>query len=297
MLSSKKILITGIHGFTGRYISEALRNLGNKVFGLSYQSANEPDIYSCDLRNGEKVSELVNQINPDYVIHLAAISFVGEVDSNVFYDVNVVGTCNLMKALERVDVKKVIVASSANIYGNPEEGLPICESRSPKPVNHYAASKLAMEHMVGTWEDKLPIIITRPFNYTGPGQEDFFLVPKIVSHFARKEVVLEMGNLDVSRDFTSVEDMVSAYIHLLDIENTNETVNICSGKAISLEQIVRWLREISGHELEVRINPDFVRNNEIKVLVGDNSHLKSLTGWVPTQSLKEVLKLMYAKSL
>ncbi len=292
MEPDKIALVTGALGFTGRYICQALREKGLTVYGLGNHPSDDSAIFECDLRNREAIQRVVDQVRPDYVVHLAAISYVGADDLDGFYSVNVVGTCHLLQALESCQPEKVLVASSSNIYGQPADSEPIAENRVPAPVNHYAASKLAMEHMARTWFDKLPIIITRPFNYTGPGQDTRFLVPKIVNHFRERETRIELGNLDVSRDFSDVRELVDCYLALLDSNAASETVNICSGNTASLKEIVDILQEIAGYKIEVVQNPAFMRANEIKILVGSNSKLKQLTGFAPAGNMRAILRDM-----
>ncbi|MDF3055183.1 MAG: NAD-dependent epimerase/dehydratase [Gammaproteobacteria bacterium] len=289
------ILVTGARGFTGRHLCHALRNRGHRVIGLTQHAVDDADTVACDLMDSSALQSTLTRIKPDQVVHLAALAFIASNEAaEAYYRTNVVGTCNLLNALEKVQPNKVLIASSANIYGQPDDGKPITENTPPAPVNHYGASKLAMEHMVRTYAHTLPIIITRPFNYTGPGQDEHFLVPKIVSHFRHRASEIELGNLDVSRDFTSIHDLVEAYIMLLESEITGETFNVCSGTTISLKQILDWLMMLSGHSLTVNVNPIFVRKNEIKLLVGDHTHLSNLTGWAPKQTFIGLLKEMLA---
>jgi nucleoside-diphosphate-sugar epimerase len=188
--------------------------------------------------------------------------------------------------------KRVIVASSANVYGTPKAEV-LDESLCPAPVNHYAASKLAMEHMVRTWFEKLPILITRPFNYTGPGQAEHFLVPKIVKHFRERAPYIELGNLQVSRDYSDVEDVVSTYLALLKSDARSEVVNICSGRAIALLDIVEMMNDIAGYRIEVRVSPEFVRQNEVPRLIGSRARLESLVEIAPPRPFVETLRRMY----
>jgi len=236
----------------------------------------------------------VAQVKPDVVVHLAALAFVGHGDAEGFYRVNVFGTLNLLEALAALESPpaKVLIASSANVYGTPSVEV-IDESICPAPVNHYACSKLAMEHMARTWFDRLPIIITRPFNYTGPGQDERFLIPKIIGHFARREPVIELGNLDVSRDFSDVADVVAAYIALLESEAAALTVNVCSGQATSLREVIAMMSEIAGYEIEVRVNPAFVRANEIPRLRGDDTALCHWIGQRTRTQIKDTLQHMF----
>jgi nucleoside-diphosphate-sugar epimerase len=290
----KKVLITGADGFTGRYLSSLLNEKGFIVAGLGGENSKDPSVTPCDLFNKNEVNAVIEKICPDYVVHLAAVSFVGESDIESFYRVNLFGTLNLLESLSSQNPSpcKIIVASSANVYGVPKVET-IDESVYPAPVNHYANSKLAMEHMVRTWFDRLPIIITRPFNYTGPGQSERFLIPKIVGHFKRKEKRISLGNTDVSRDFSDVKDVVECYVRLLTSNVRSVTVNISSGNAVSLYEVILFMNKIAGYDISVQINQDFVRSNEIKSLKGNNKLLKNLINFVPDTPFEDILRRMY----
>ncbi|MFA0349126.1 GDP-mannose 4,6-dehydratase [Vibrio sp. 10N.222.55.C6] len=290
----KKVLLTGADGFTGKYVESELLSRGYSVVGLVYRQAKEGQV-ACDLTDRKAVVECLKEVKPDYIIHLAALSFVGHADQKAFYDVNVFGALNLLEAAKELglELKKVVFASSANIYGNPENVTRISESITPSPVNHYAMSKLAMEHMAKLWFSQYPMIITRPFNYTGPGQAGQFLIPKIVSHFQKKASEIELGNTDVSRDFSDVRDIALAYANLLESDAQSEIVNLCSGQVTSLQSIISMMEKIAGYDINVRVNPDFVRENEIKILGGDNTKLTSLTGEAPSITIEKTLADMY----
>jgi GDP-6-deoxy-D-talose 4-dehydrogenase len=234
-------------------------------------------------------------VRPDYLIHLAAISFVQHADAEAFYRVNVIGTLNLLQAMvdAKLSPRRVLIASSANIYGNAKAEV-ITEEQPPQPVNHYAASKLAMEYMVRTWCDRLPIVITRPFNYTGVGQEPHFLIPKIVSHFVRRAPIIELGNLDVEREFSDVRMVASAYRRLIEDAPAGEIFNICSGVAYSLAEVLAMMAKIAGYTIEVTVNPAFARPNEVKRLVGSPKKLHDLVGHIETIPLHETLDWMYS---
>ncbi len=261
-----KILLTGADGFTGRHFTELSRSTGHEVFPLI-----------ADLTDREALQREVLKTAPDSVVHLAAISFVGHGDDNAFYAVNVVGAMNLLAALAQLPQtpRRVLLASSANIYGNCEAS-PIAESQPPAPVNHYAMSKLAMEHLSRTYSDRLPLVITRPFNYTGPGQAVNFVIPKLVDHFARRAPSIALGNLNVEREFNDVQMVCSVYLDLLQYGEPGETYNVCSGQPHTLQFVIDMLTRISGHQIEVVLNPAFVRMNEVHRLCGNSTKLKSL---------------------
>ena len=283
------VLLTGAGGFTGRHLERALLARGYQVARLDSAGGN-----GCDLCDSAAVTTTVLRAKPEFVVHLAAISFVAHGNPEDFYRVNVIGTLNILQALAKLErvPKRVIVASSANVYGTP--GIEVLnESLCPAPINHYACSKLAMELMVRTWFARLPIVITRPFNYTGPGQADHFLVPKIVKHFRMRSPWIELGNLNVSRDYSDVDDVVAAYLGLLESEVRSEVVNICSGRAIALLDIVSMMNEVAGYDIEVRVNPEFVRENEVPKLVGSPAKLRSLVTLPAPRPFSETLRRMY----
>ncbi|MDK8262881.1 GDP-mannose 4,6-dehydratase [Pseudomonas oryzihabitans] len=287
-------LVTGASGFTGRYLIQALKARGFKVVGFGSGTTHADVTLACDLTDKAAVVAAVAQVQPDWVIHLAALAFVGHADQEAFYRVNLFGTLNLLEALGTLErqPQRVLIASSANIYGTP--GIEVIdESVCPAPVNHYACSKLAMEHMVATWYDRLPIVVTRPFNYTGPGQDERFLIPKIAGHFARGERVIELGNLDVSRDFSDVRDLAQAYLGLLDSDHRSSHVNVCSGKATALRAIIEMMERIAGYSIEVRVNPAFVRANEIPTLRGSDARLRKIVGTRELISLERTLEDLY----
>ena len=285
----KTVLLTGATGFTGRYLESALLQRGYRVLRLD---PNGPE--PCDLTDLAAVERTVARAEPDFVVHLAAIAFVAHGNAEDFYRVNVIGTMNLLQALAglKKTPQKVLLASSANVYGMPAVEV-LDESLCPAPVSHYACSKLAMEHMARTWFGRLPILITRPFNYTGPGQAEHFLVPKIVKHFKDRLPFIELGNLHVRRDYSDVEDVVAAYVALLESDVRSDVVNICSGRDIALLEIVAMMRDIAGYEIEVRVNPEFVRENEVPRLMGSTAKLRTVVTLPPFHPFQETLRRMY----
>lgn len=289
----ENVLVTGSSGFTGNYVVTELKRRGYNVTEVS-KTKKAHDKVNCDLTNKASVKQCLSRHKPDYIIHLAAISFVGSSDQKSYYDVNVFSTLNILESCYELGInpKKIILSSSANVYGNPLVDK-VNESSTPAPINHYAMSKMAMECMSKLWFEKLSILITRPFNYIGVGQDEKFLVPKIVNHFKSNKKVIELGNLDVSRDFSDVLDISCYYVDLMESSIKSEIVNLCSGKAQTLMGIIREMEYISGHSIEVKVNDKFVRNNEIKTLVGDNSKLISITGRSPVHRISETLRRMY----
>ena len=290
---SERVLITGSEGFTGRYLRAELEAHGYQVVGLGAHSSSSEAYCQADLRDLASVKQAVATLQPDYVVHLAALAFVGHGNPNDFYHVNLLGTRNLLSALAECGKtpKCVLVASSANVYGNQQGGV-LDEQAAPAPANDYAVSKLAMEYMAKTWLPKLPITLVRPFNYTGPGQAENFLLPKIVSHFRERARLIELGNLDVWRDFSDVRAVVEAYRRLLECQQPGETFNVASGVVHSLREILAMCSELTGHDIEVRVNPAFVRSNEVKTLCGNAQKLRDCIGDWSTPALRETLQWM-----
>ncbi|MDI3375787.1 GDP-mannose 4,6-dehydratase [Pseudomonas sp. V104_6] len=294
-MASKRALVTGINGFTGRYMAAELQANGYEVIGTGSQPSAAPDYHQVDLADGPGLRALLAELQPDVIVHLAAIAFVGHGAADAFYQVNLIGTRNLLEAIAACGKTPecVLIASSANVYGNVSEGM-LDEHTPPAPANDYAVSKLAMEYMAKLWCDRLPIVITRPFNYTGVGQAENFLLPKIVSHFQRKAPAIELGNLDVWRDFSDVRAVVRAYRGLIEARAVGQTVNVSSGITHSLREVIAKCSAITGRTLDVQVNPAFVRANEVKTLCGDNARLRALVpGW-ETPDLDETLGWMLA---
>ncbi|WP_176091411.1 NAD-dependent epimerase/dehydratase family protein [Burkholderia ambifaria] len=292
-----KIFVTGLDGFTGRYMAEELIRSGHEVCGIVRKPGGNTGwrTHVCDLLDTDALTRVLADEKPDAVVHLAAIAFVQHGDVGAVYQTNVVGTRSLLDALTRSasHPRAVLLASSANLYGNSDREV-IDESTTPAPTNDYAISKLAMEMVARDWADKLPIVIARPFNYTGVGQDERFLLPKIVRHFHDRAPRIELGNLNVVRDFSDVRMIVAAYRRLIEGEFAGRTFNVCSGIGHSLQDVLSIMREISRHDLEVTVNPLFVRANEVHKLVGSNRALEIAIGSSHAIPLSDTLTWMMA---
>lgn len=293
--AGRRALVTGLRGFTGNYVARELEAAGYRVYGTVMPGQETaPDIFAVDLCDRDALAAMVERVQPDVVVHLAAIAFVAHSDAAQFYNVNVVGTRNLLEALAaaRHQASAVLLASSANIYGNASVPV-IDESVAPAPANDYAVSKLAMEYMARLWMHKLPIIIVRPFNYTGRGQGENFLLPKIVAHFRRRAPRVELGNLAIARDFSDVRMVARSYRRLLAAAPRGEVFNICSGRSHSLAELLDMMADIAGYRIEVEVNPAFVRANDVLTLTGSNAKLVQAIGAVEGRPLYDTLRWMY----
>lgn len=292
-----RLLITGIAGFTGRHIVDRVGG-ALELFGLGQGEASElkhvAKQYVVDLCDLAGVKRVIGDVRPDLVIHLAGAAFVGRADVEAFYTTNLIGSRNLLEALGSMDhaPTAIVLASSANIYGNRRAGE-IAEEAKADPANEYGVSKLAMEMVARIMADRLPIIVTRPFNYTGVGQSTDFLIPKIVDHLKRRSPTIRLGNLDVARDFSDVRDVARAYMDLiLNPAAIGETVNICSGRAYPLREVIALAEGLAGHRLDIQQDPALVRANEIAALWGSREKLGGLTADHPFRPLADTLAWM-----
>lgn len=293
-MAKQKALITGVGGFTGSYIADELESHGWETWGFGTRTDVFGPRYRCvNLLDAAQLNSAIADLQPDVVVHLAAIAFVGHGDIDAFYNVNLLGTRNLLVALANAPTKPrcVLIPSSANVYGNSTGGV-LSEDVSPNPANDYAVSKLAMEYMARLWMGQLPIVITRPFNYTGVGQPENFLIPKLAAHFRKRAEVIQLGNIDVWRDFSDVRAIAIAYRRLIEVCPVGATVNVCSGRAQSLREILQMMESISGHRMEIQINSAFVRPNEVRSLVGNNQKLFDLIGETPVFKFEDTLRWM-----
>ena len=251
------------------------RERGHEVHGLVHnhepgQPCGVAHTHGADLADLESVKKIVAEVRPDHVMHLAAIAFVAHGDVEQMYRTNVVGTRQLLEALAGASAtpSSVLLASSANIYGNAREGV-LDETVPPAPANDYGVSKLAMEYVAKLYASRLPITIVRPFNYTGRGQGANFLLPKIVAH--ARDATFRLSNSAIwtwlATFRTSAPWRRRTRSCLPNLPRLGKRYNICSGRAVSLRSVVEMVSELSRHPLQVTVNPAFVRANEVRIAV------------------------------
>jgi GDP-6-deoxy-D-talose 4-dehydrogenase len=294
-----RTLVTGAAGFTGRYLVSLLSALGHQVHGVVHHLPGERiadafAVHVADLADYRAIEQVVSEVRPEHVVHLAGIAFVAHDDIEEMYRANVVGARQLLQALSNLsDVPhSIVLASSANIYGNAREGV-LDESMVPSPANDYGVSKTASEYVAKLYRNRLPIIIARPFNYTGRGQSTSFVIPKIIENARLRLPTIELGDIDVARDFSDVRTVVDVYARLLTAPAAIGGVfNICSGTAVSLRHVLDRVSRLSGHRFDVRVNPDLIRTNEVKTLLGSSARLAAVIGPLKPVSLDETLNWM-----
>ncbi|MGF6853561.1 NAD-dependent epimerase/dehydratase family protein [Paraburkholderia sp. CI3] len=269
------ILITGITGFIGRYLAQRLRALGHTVTGTTTTPSKFGLV--CDLRDREATFRVVRSVDPEIIFHLAALSSVTSGTTLQYYETNLVGTENLMHAVDSFgDRRRFIFLSTAGVYGNQATDV-LTEDLNPLPVSHYGISKFACERLVGAFGERHDITIARPFNVVGVGQNSSFIVPKLIQHFVQREPSIRLGRLDPVRDYIDVNsccDILGAL--LARSESIGQVVNVCSGRGTSVRQLLTTLTKISGHEIDVISAPEFIRSNEVFRLLGSTEKLENI---------------------
>jgi GDP-4-dehydro-6-deoxy-D-mannose reductase len=289
-----RILVTGSDGFVGKYLISELQRSGHEVFaGVRIIKENTDNTFPAtvfDILNQENILDVLAQIRPHGIIHLAAQSKVKQAwaEPADTFNTNVIGTINLISAAKNVspDVKILSVGSgeeygkTANDVQQLTEEDP-CDPQNPYAVSKYAAGKTALQ--LGSFYT-LRVIHARAFNHFGPGQKKGFVISDFASQVAAIEKnilppVLKVGDLTASRDFTDVRDVVKAYRLLIDNDISEGVYNICSGKSYSIEWILNKIISFSKSNISVKKEQDKLRPSEIPVFVGSASKIMQTTGW------------------
>lgn len=294
----KRLLVTGRHGFVG---STLARMVSSEPAFAGWQLADTPQ--ALDLRDREAATALVAAAVPDAVLHLAAQSWVPEAvrDPEATLHINVLGTLHLLQALKQTGFRgRMVFVGTGDIYGRvPDSEMPISETRLPAPRNPYAVSKLAAEALCYQWSvsEAMEIVLARPFNHIGWGQSDRFVMSDFARQISevkqgRRAPVVKVGDIDVSRDFTDVRDVVHAYFALLRHGRSCDTYNLCSGQDRSIRSLLDRLVEMAGVNIRIEQDPARMRQAEQRRMCGDPSKIQEATGWQATTSLDESLAAM-----
>ncbi len=289
----KKILVTGISGFVGKYLQDELLRVGWQVYGLDLRPAGE-NIFIGDLSDRTTLTRVVLDCQPDIVFHLAGI--IKSTDRELYYRSNLFGTLNLLDAIMQLETHpKVVLASSSAVYGLTKGSHPITERSPLRPVTEYAVSKAAQETAALRYHYAfgLPVIIIRMFNLLGPGQS-----PDLAcSAFARQIALLEYsdqteivtGNLDAKRDFVDVRDAVCAFAMVAEKGEAGQTYNVCSGRAVAIQKCLSVMMSKSQKQLSARVDAARFQKNDVPVQVGSYQKLHKVTGWRPKISVEQSL--------
>jgi GDP-4-dehydro-6-deoxy-D-mannose reductase len=288
-----KALITGINGFVGQYLKKHLLSIGYNVYGIDHHSNNK-DTFEADIRAIDKLGNIVKEIQPDEIYHLAGIANVAYGNIGDFYNVHALGTLNLYDAVEKSGGNpKILYVSTSNVYGIvPEDKQPIIETQPVMPVNHYGASKAAGEMISHKYiADGLRIIIVRSFNHTGPGQSESFVIPKLTKAFASQQPFIDLGNTGTKRDFTDVRDVVKAYSMVMQKAGAGDIYNVCSGKTYSIDDILGYLKNLTSHPIRIKRVDSLKRAVDPLLFIGNNQCLKKL-GWSAVIPIEQTIKDM-----
>ena len=303
---NQKVLITGGTGFVGLYLTRLLLQLGSEVHitGFSQPEASVQDsikgsqFHQLDLTQKSAVESLIKLINPDQIYHLAALSsnFNSFAEAEKVLLNNVSAQLNLLEAARQFAPQaRILCVGSAEVYGQSGRDFELIPETAPlKPVSPYGVSKATQEHLalMYFYSYGLQTVVVRPFNHIGPGQTDQF----VVSAFAKQIVAIEknqqteikVGNLDVSRDFSDVEDVVKAYALLMQKGQAGEVYNIGSGQPTRISDLLDMLIKLSGQNIKVEVDPARFRPVDIPLMVGDIGKIKAL-GWQPQIPLATTL--------
>ncbi len=287
-----RAFVTGATGFVGPHLVSHLRAAGDEVVALGV------DIPLVDVTDSAAVRAVVEAARPDVVYHLAGLSSPGASwsDPGEYLRVNVGGTLSVVEAASATCVGRVLVVSSAEVYGTLDADVERVAEHAPlRPVTPYAASKIAAEFygLQAHIGRGVGVVVVRPFNHTGPGQSDRF----VVSALARRIVAAErtgaptvtVGNLDPIRDYNDVRDIVAAYRLAVEKAPVGEVYNVCSGRGTSVRDVAQILLALARRPITLEVDPALVRPVEVPRLVGDSTRFRARTGWSPRYSLEQTL--------
>lgn len=283
--------MTGGKGFVGTWLVDHLRRCGDEVVAVDRE---------VDVTDPEAIGPVLADARPDAVYHLAAFAHVGRSwdDRAEVARVNVVGTAAVLDACRHcASPPRVLLVSSAEVYGVvPAERQPIGEGEPLAPVTPYAASKAAAEQLAvqAHLGDGLPVVRVRPFNHIGPGQSPSFVVPALAARIVAAErsgtTAITVGNLAPRRDMTDVRDVVRAYRLLVTDGRPGEVYNVCSGRAVAIQEVADRLLALAGTDLQLQVDPALVRPTDVPEVRGDRRRITQVTGWVPELALDDTLR-------
>jgi len=305
----ERVLITGGTGFVGKHLVKRLMEYGYNDFIITTHdirfngyTQKEVKVVKWNSNDPKRIFSIINNYQPKTIIHLAAQSSVSMSwrEPEETYQTNVILTISLLESLiKQKNIKRILLVGSSEEYGYiMPELLPVKETYIGMPMNPYGLSKSFQNNLGRFYYEiyRLPIIMTRSFNHIGPGQNPNFVIPQ----FCKQAVEIKEGKVkdfitgdtSVKRDFTDVRDVVEAYIALLEKGNNGESYNVCSGKSISLNEIINIIADILSININKRIDSRRLRIIENPDIYGDIGKIKSITGWSPKIKIYDTLSDM-----
>ena len=308
---SLKVFITGATGFVGHYLIRSLTLNNAQIYGTAYpefpkksEYGESCTLYDVDIRSEEDVKSVIKNVQPDWIFHLAALSNVGHswTKRTETMESNLMGSFYVFEAVRQyVPKARILFVSSSDVYGilEPKEEA-MHEELELKILSPYAFTKVCGEHLSRFYTEieDLDMVIARPFPHTGPGQSADFVCSDWALQIAKIEnglldPVINVGNIEIRRDFLDVRDVVCAYISLLENGTKGETYNVCSGRARALKDILDRLLSFSTKPIEINVDPKRTRKADIPLLLGTNAKIRKELKWSPEipmdQTLKELL--------
>lgn len=301
----KKVLIFGASGFVGSYLSQEFIDNGYKVVGTDKVNGpmlpTEVEFYETDLMKNSDVENLINNVAPDIIVNLAAISSVGASWNipQTTVQINVVGALNIMEAARKSEKKpKILFVGSSEEY--VISNTLIDERTELNASNPYGISKVTQEQFAKLYRDQygLKVYCVRPFNHTGVGQRESFVLPNFCKQVAEieksgKSGVIKVGNLQVKRDFSHVKDIVRAYRMIVESDNCEQIYNVGSGEAHSLEDMLTYIIGLSNHNIEIEVDQSRIRPTDQPVICCDYSLIQKELGWEPKYNVFDALREMF----
>ncbi len=281
----RKLLLLGSRGFTGSYVKQFV--LESDLWAL-YEGYQE----NIDITKIESFKNAVNRIKPDAIINLAGISGLETPNTPLIYEMNGLAVVYMMDYLNEIAFQgRFVNTSSALVYGLDTPDI-INETAPLNPAHHYSCAKAMADHALGIYSSSLDFVATRPFNFIGVGQPNKYLITKIISHFQKRKSTIELGNIGVARDFVDIRNVALMYLSIINDNAPESFINLCSGEARSITHVLDTLTKITGHEIEIIQNPDFMRAKDNLYQKGDNMNILK-TGFKYHYAFEETLSWIY----
>ena len=302
-----KVLVTGCNGFAGRHSIAALRHSGHEVGGgdvACAPGASSPCL-PLDVRDLSSIVRALDQFRPDAILHLGGIAFVplGWTEPQQVFSVNTIGTLNLLDAVrQRAPAARVLVVTSAEVYGSHPSPAPLAEDAPYRPDNIYGVAKAAADHsaLLYAAHHRLDVMVARPSNHIGAGQSKDFVSSAFAAQLAAIAAgappAMRVGNLDQRRDFTDARDVARAYVLLLEQGRAGHAYNLASGRMIAIRELLAALCDIAQVNPRIEVDPALFRPTDDRPAY-DTARIRAHVGWQPEIPLRQTLATIYADTL